>query len=622
MRQICTHIVRLVSALIGILMLSSCLDDLNLVVSPKPQENIEVGFYAGGAQTRTTMLDNGLSAAWTAGDELAVWAKNYSGLYTLNNQRFETYGIDGKYGFFTTTLSNPMPDGQYTYYCSYPVPLSVDGTMATFNIPAVQDGKVTGGADIMIATPTTHSALTTVPDPEDHSGLSLHMNRMVHQLRFYMPEEYTNLTEPINKIVFTMPSDVVGEVAADIAAPGSVLRMSEGSRTVTLNLTEPIYASSSFDEASFACAAICPSESESGPSDVMNITVYSKHYKAVLEPISLGGRQFLAGHSTPVRLMPQVCDEYYRLTMNIGDNHIGEPLSNVTIAFNGTPWYTYNNTSEEGNGNFTHSVESLNSDGREAYDLIVNSIREGKATYIYETEHALVNRPLTSDMMSCDGNNIVLELGEVPYLLYEDFSSSKQVAHDDDYSPGMSNDTNVKGYLLDDYMSQNGWNAARFSIIEEDFIRINCRYQSGAWVVGRYCGRLDTPALKYLKEGATVDVVVEFDEAFSIPTGSSVKDEAYKSARYKVGYHSKSESSAIDAVTSDKVNNNSSIVKTSGKYGNQDLANMTHDSVVIPDAGHSTRIVFYADTEYERKAIASNLVYYLYLDNIKVYIRK
>ncbi len=64
-------------------------------------------------------------------------------------------------------------DGTYTYMCCYPVPSSVNGTKATFNLPAVQDGKASGGADIMIATPVEHGPLAPVPDPEDHSGMSL-----------------------------------------------------------------------------------------------------------------------------------------------------------------------------------------------------------------------------------------------------------------------------------------------------------------------------------------------------------------------------------------------------------------------------------------------------------------
>lgn len=602
------------------LMLSACQTDDFQVPHTGPHE---VGFYAGGStQTRTEMLPNGLSAVWTAGDELAVWAKNSSGVFTLSNQIFKTYGIDGRHGFFTSTLSEAMPDDTYTYYCTYPVPKSVDGTNVTFNIPAVQDGKVSGGADIMIAEPVQRGALTPVPDPENHSGMSMEMNRMLHQFRFYVPDGISDLGEDINEIYVTMPDPVVGTVSADLTSPGNGLVLSGGSDMFVVNLSDGLPLSPSAADIHYACAAICPSDKVYTDSDYMNITIYSQSYKAVLDPISLADRQFLAGHSTPVRMMlPTHFDEYYRLTMNVGDNHIGEPLAKVTISFDGEPWYTFGVTGADQDGNFTHVVEALNAEGKDAYELIIDKIDSGKATYIYETDHAFVNRPLTSDMMTYDGNSIVLELGDVPYLLYEDFATAKAIAHDDDYSPGLNDDQNLKGYLLNGYMPIDGWNAARFSIIEGDFIRINCRYQSGAWVVGRYCGRLDTPALKYLKSDANVDVVVEFDEAFSIPTGLGVDDVAYTKARYKVGYHTKSESSAINSVTSNNVNGNSTIINTTSNLGNQSLLQMAHQEITIKSAGQSTRVVFYADTEYSKSTLASNLVYYLYLDNIKVYIK-
>ena len=607
-KQIRAHFV-----LVFLTIVAACQADFQ-VPQVTPQE---VGFYVGGNETRTEMLQNGLSAVWSAGDELALWARNSSGNFALSKQIFKTYGIDGKLGYFTSTLPQAMDAGTYTYYSTYPVPESVNGTKATFNLPSVQDGKVSGGADIMIAEPVSHGPLTAVPEPEDHSGMSMQMHRMMHQFRFYVPQDDNSLgQDKIETIVLDFPKPVVGDITLDFTDTSFPPVLSNSSNQVTLELADPISVSKNASK-EYACVAIVPTSFESG--QIMNLKAYTADRLLLFNPIDLKGRNFQSGHSTEVRLTPMASDEYYRLTMNVSDNHIGEPLINVTIAFNGSPWYSYTPSAAEGEGNFSHSVEALNDDGKAAYDLIINSIKNGVATYIYETEHALVNRKLTADMLSYDGHKIVLELGDVPYLLEEDFSNAKQTAHDDDYNPGYNDDRNLQGYLLNDFMPDDGWNAARFSIIEGDNIRINCRYQSGTWVVGRYCGRLDTPALKYLKSGVKVDVVVEFDESFSIPTGLSVDDGAYKSARYKVGYHTKSESSAIKSVTSNNVNSNSTIVGTFGPYGNQ--VNMVHEAVTIPSAESSTRVVFYADTAYEKKTVASNLVYYLYLDNIKVYIK-
>ena len=135
MRRNCTKIVCVCLKIAALMTLSSCADELQ-TESSRPPQGVEVGFYAGGAQTRTEMLQNGLSAAWVAGDRIAVWALGSSGSYALSNQVFETYGLDQSRGFFTSTLASAMPEDTYTYYCSYPVPEVVSGTLATFNVPA------------------------------------------------------------------------------------------------------------------------------------------------------------------------------------------------------------------------------------------------------------------------------------------------------------------------------------------------------------------------------------------------------------------------------------------------------------------------------------------------------
>ncbi len=620
MRRIWIDKIRTFLILSSLSLLISCQFDFTEIDRVQDLGTQKVGIYAGGSATRTEMLSNGLSAAWTAGDKLAVWARTSTGSYALSNQVFTTYGIDCQRGFFSSTLPSAMADGTYTYMCCYPVPASVSGTNATFDLPALQDGKASGGADIMIATPVEHGPLTSIPDPDDHSGMSLRMNRLMHQFRFWLPSEYGTIGEDIEQIVISMPQNIAGTVTADISAPSSAAVLSNGTNTITLELAEPIGASADFDNASFACAAVFPYNGTYTSSDYMNLAAYTQKYKATIDPISLSGRTFAAGHSTPVQIKPVSIEEYYRLTMIVRDNHIGEPLSNVRISFNGGEWYRYTNTSAEGNGNFRHSVEAFGADGKEAYDLIISSITSGVATYTYETEHALVERPITADMMTYDGNRIVLDLGDVPYLVYADFTDALATAHDDDYAASVDTDRNLKGYLLDGYMPESGWNAARFSILEGDCIRINSRYESGGWVVGRYCGRFDTPALKYLKSGTSVNVAVEFDHAFYVPPGYNRDDSASKQAHYIIGTHTNSESSAINGENYNNIDNKSTVIAESERYASEDVSMMHHSLVNVSSATSSTRIVFWAGTDRTTSVIAANAIYYLYLDNIKVYI--
>jgi len=620
MRRNCTQNVFACLLLASLTLLPSCKDDIFSLPSVD-KKGVEVGFYAGGCQTRTAMLPNGLSAEWQPGDDISVWAKNSSGTYTLSNQIFTTYGINSSRGFFTSKLSSAMPEGIYTYYCCYPAPLSVNGTTATFNVPAVQDGKVTGGADVMVATPVQHAALTAIPDPEDHSGLSMKMNRMMHQFRFWFPQEYDIIDEEILEITLSTPQAIAGNVSVDMTDPAAAMSLTGGANSIYLDLTDPIASSATMDDAEFACVSVIPYDGTYTDSDYMNLTVYSQRYKLTVDPISLSGRSFVRGHSTPVRIIPTSSEEYYRLTLKIGDNNIGEHLTNVSVLLDGVNVFYGFDASGEPYANYTNSVEAYGTDGKDAYDNIITSVQSGTAIYTYETEHALVTRPITADMMTYDGNRVVLDLGDVPYLLEEDFSNAMATAHDDDYTAGMNSDRNYGGYLLDGYLPQNGWNASRFSLFEGDCIRVNCRYQSGALVPERVCGRLDTPALKYIKSGVTVNVALEFDEAFYVPAGYNVDDSKNATAHFIIATHTNAEGSAISGENYGDIGSKTTVVYQSANFASENTSDLNH--VVVPadiPATSSTRITFWPGTTQNSSKIAANAVYYLYLDNIKVYI--
>ncbi len=588
---------------------------------------LKVGLYAGGVHTRTSMLPDGLSAEWSDGDEIAVWALNNAGTYVLSNQVFKTYGIDKGCGFFTSTLASPMPEDVYTYMCCYPVPMSMNGTRATFKLSANQDGKASSGADIMVADPVTHGPLVSIADPDDNGRMSLRMNRLMHQFRFWIPEGANVLNEDIKKIEVTMPDNIVGNVITDIADHDGYFQLAGGSKTVILDLDEPIgeseYDGTDYDEADFACAVVFPHEDAYSATDFMNVTVYTNSGKSVLDPIPLAGRSFLAGHSTPVRLIPKSIVEYCKLTVKVGRNYIGEPLWNIRITSGGKTLFSYANTAGTYE-NIVYDHEYTGAEGKASYDAVVNAIAAGNAVLNFETNHASVDIPMTADMMVRDGNSAVLNLGDVPYLLYEDFSSARPFAtKEDSYTGSGAQPNGLTGYLLNDYLSTSGWSSARFQIIEDDCIRINCLYECAS-IFGkyRYCGRLDTPALKYLKQGTSVNVVVEFDKAVYVPKGYNVDHVNEAHAFFHLGYHSNSENQALNGVMSDKISSNATIVKKFGPFANENIGDMQHVSETINSAGPSTRIVFYMDTDCDVfKTFGANSCYYLYLDNIKVYIK-
>lgn len=505
--------IRMFLAVSALSLAASCQVDFSEFDNMQDSGTQEVGIYAGGAGTRTEMLSNGLSAAWTAGDELALWARTSSGSYALSNQVFKTYGIDSERGYFTSTLSSAMADGTYTYMCCYPAPMSVSGTQVTFDLPEVQDGKASGGTDIMIATPVEHGPLAPVPDPDDHSGMSLRMNRMMHQFRFYIPSDNTALgTEKIEKLVLTFPSDVVGDVTLDISDPTAASTLSDGKQQLTLKLAEPISVSEP-DEYDYAYAVINPTVFDSG--QMMDVKAYTSTMVAEVDPIDLCGRSFQAGHSTPVKLKVKRIVEFpYVLNFNVIANKLGEGLISVKFdvpddciwpdGSTGDFIYCPGNVIDAGE-NIAFRFES-----KEAYE----SFSGKEVVLYYESEHAIVSQTINLGEVIAedDADETVIEV-TVPYLFEEDFSSMS--VYDGGYNGGV--ETSVEGASepaedLSAYGLPAGWSGAR----------TGCDVAGTSMIIGsrvdyvllggtRSYARLESPAMEALKPGASADLIISFD---------------------------------------------------------------------------------------------------------------
>lgn len=506
-------------------LLSSCQGEL--MPSERSEAHpVEVGIYAGSAHTRTAMLENGLSAVWEAGDELAVWARNSAGAFALQNQIFKTYGLDERRGFFTSVLSEPMPEDTYTYFCSYPAPISVNGTAATFGIPSVQNGKASGGADVMIASPVQHSALTAIPDPEDHSGMSMIMNRMMHQFRFWVPAEDQVLgDEKIEKIYMTFPTAVTGNVTFDVADLTVPAQLTGGQADVQLNLNQPIGRTSGEDY-EYACFAFVPTQFAEGQS--FTVKAYTDDKIAYFDPIDLKARNFQAGHSTPVMLMPrEIVDFAGIIYIKVGANNLGENPRKITLtAPEGCNWGDGGSNVlvyEPGHEITVGETIAL----RFETDLDAYMAFSGKDISVtYDSENALLSE--TVKMPSITGQGKTDLSLTVPYLLFEDFSCVYAEGESYGNNSYSQDERNQPGSSLDGCMSHTGWNASRYWT-KGNSIRINTRYQCvGATVFGYtiafssyHHGRLDTPHLTGLKPGKNVNLRMNYDAGGYLHTTSS-----------------------------------------------------------------------------------------------------
>lgn len=607
MRRIRTTSVRASLLLILSCLFSSCTDLFQDEMMDVP---CEVGFYAGGVETRTEMLSDGLSAVWAPGDEIAVWARSSSGVYVLSNQVFKTYGLDGSLGYFTSTLNSPMPSGNYTYFCCYPVPTSISGTTARFTIPSVQDGKVTGGADIMIADPVSHGALTPVPDPEDHSGMSLEMNRMLHQFRFYVPDTDTKLgTAKIERIQLSFPTDVVGDINLNILNPSQGPNLISGGSDVTLKLAEPISVSES-DDMQYACVAFLPTSYEKGSSGtyLLSLKAYTDNKFVSFAPIDMTGRNFRAGHSTPVKLKVKNIEDYGRIRFTVSSNNIGENAKSVTLTLpdgyawpdTGTKTYTYNPGREFSTG---ESFEVI------FEDMDLYRSLSGKTVGVsFDTEHVTTNQSVTLPNMS--STHLAQISAGLPYLLYEDFSGVGSFNSGDLYKTSNAGDKSAKSFL-------NGWTGGRIGAEAGKAIRIAPRRETSA----RYHARVDSAPIISLKKSANLAVTFDYgadNEYSENKVFGYVIASGDFGQTFKVGYVTSTKAYSSGATDGVYESGNSYYIKEySGSYTNIPYTE-TYTLSNVPTG--LVRISW--RSEVENDAGLHNTTCWLYIDNVKVQIAK
>lgn len=560
-----------------------------------------IGFCTGEASTRTMMNPDGLTASWEKGDRIAVWAKNSSGEYTLNNTQFSVYGADGARAFFTATIDASMPEDRYTYFAAYPVPESVSLTKATFTIPSVQDGKVSGGADIMIANPLLHGPLEEVKELSDYTRLGMSMEHLLHQFRFYLPEGEDKLGgEAIVKMVLTFPKPVAGKLVADFTDTEAAAEFSGEEKSITLKLSEPLVNSTS-SERKYAMAAFFPSSFEA--SESINIKIYTETKIANAYPVNLEGRTFAAGHSTPVRLRISDIQEYGRLRFTVSSNNLGENANAVRLtAPQGCTWgdgstvYEYRPGHEITNGE-TFEIPFENLDTFRTFS--------GKdVTVTFDTEH--VDATQTVRVPDLTTLNFAEISAGLPYLLYEDFSGVESFNSGDNYAMSNAGSKSPKSFL-------NGWTGGRVGAEAGMCIRIACRRETSKG----YDARVDSAPIISLKK--STDIKVSYDYGvnnkyggIAIITDGNVGQNVY------IGYvtDTKGYSSGDDSGTFES-DNTFYAKEYTGSY----TSTPNSDTRIIHSAPTGVlRITWRSAAEYQ--AGTTNTTCWLYLDNIKVQIAK
>lgn len=469
--------------------------------TPAASGPVTVGFVVGGTDTRTTINDDGISSSWEKGDRIALWATSQNGTATLSAQQFGLYYRDGSLAMFTATLPSVMAEGTYNYWATYPTPKSVNGTKATFNLPNTQDGTMSGGAAIMVAQPAQGPQLSKVTDIpayfEIYDGhLSLKMKHATHALRFFAPSNKWGFNdgEKIERIQFTMPQGIAGDLTLDYTDLDAARTTANTSNTISLNLTKPIGASASASALEHACAAILPTAAFAA-GDAISMKIYSKR-QMVEQAISLAGRGAMqAGHITPIALDCSSPVERPKIAFRITTNNLGEQPYRITLtsADSNTKWLiTDDHIYEYYTGSTTSTIANGNGFDIHYDEETLASISGKSVTVTYESESAIITNAITMPAMTV-GNSYTVNL-TVPYLMYQDFSNIA------DY-----NDEATTGSKSLDDSGLPGWTASRTRSSAGSHIRLRPFYG----LIGRYQGRMDSEFFgSRLKKSVTVKVTI------------------------------------------------------------------------------------------------------------------
>ncbi len=586
-------------------MLASCgCGGLDTPVPGHKASSTEVVLAVGQSpRTRTVYDADTKSFVWQQGDKVSVWAESASGTFALEGTSFSLLArkADSASAYFTTTLDSPMAEGTYSYYVTYPEPVSVSGTTATFTVPTIQDGKGAGGVDILVSEPAQGGALQAVAEgdePVAEDVMDVRMRHLLHFLRFYIPEGKNILGEPLTSIKFSMPQNIAGNVGVDVTDASSA-SLSGGTTDMILDLSEPL----TDDPSSAAVAGIFPPSAAYSATDKMNVTVYSDNKWATVNPISLAGRTFDAGHITPVPLKPADVKDKHWLKFTLASNNLGEDPQKITLALaDGSAWPDGTSSSL-----LWEASDGGTVDVGDSYLFVTcdesafRSLSSKSVTVSYESEDAIVSETLSlGDLSSVPNASYSVNC---PYLFFEDFSTVESFNSGDKHSASNVGSKDPKVF--------NGWSVARAGAQAGTAIRLAAHRETG---LGNYPSRADSPFLSGLKEGKKVDLDIQFNYSMGREEGG-LGSKPKASQTVYLGYITTSENLKSGDETG-TYPDSFELNETTGSYSNINHLSQTTLSDVQAPLRLSWRTV--AQTVWD----TSNSTCWLYIDNVKVKIKK
>ncbi len=468
--------------------------------------------------TRTSLDPDGRTTRWSAGDRIAVWARN-DAEFALDAQPFALHTFKGEYSAANFSATIPqMAEDTYTYYAVYPVPAQHSGTNVSFTLPSVQNGAYDGAADIMVAAPVMGPALAKTPREE----LTLAFRHLCHAVRIEIPTGRNRLGRPVKRLEIVFPAAVAGTLTFDAARPDAAPVLTDGTDTIVLDFPDEGLTDA---EGTYAWIFIAPADIE---GEITFHAFDGSGYQAAAIRTSVS-KTFEAGHTTPIALTIPEARPLTRLDFKVAANNLGEELTQIRLAAAEELFVNPFSTK-----NATEASAARSADGTfraEVYaDAFPASALGGlPLTIDYESENALLRGyAIGLPAEIGDGNTVHVPMN-VPFLFEERFDGVAGFNYYDDKGSG-SSASNPDAIELSD-KGLPGWTGARIGASEGKAVRVCCHFEGAGLAYGRYDGRIDSAPMSGIKEGKSVKVRVSYD--YDGSTTQSGKD---ISPTYAYGY--------------------------------------------------------------------------------------
>lgn len=539
---------------------------------------------------------------WSEEDRIGVYSRPAGSVDQPTGRTFGCYMPYPDQALFTAEIT-PMEEGEYIYYGAYPLPEGVDGTRVTWRLPSEQSGRYRGyrdNFDFMLASPVRGEALTAGGE-----ALSMNFIHQCHIMRIQIPKGRNLWGAEIGKLRVEFPSDVVGLMTLDMADPTGTPVLSEGGASVVARLRAPLHESEEDSpEGEYVWLFLCPGRI----SGTVRFTAYDTNgYQSASLEVEMD-KVLEAGRITPVTLtVPQELPVTW-MELAITGNHLGEEPRMLTVKApqgarfrNGTDTCSFR----------TDGAERYRVWYYDRYDGIDNGalLRDGEFTFTYESDRAIVSESRTvAPFPEKGGTPFGLT---VPYLFQEDFGRAG------------GTDQNDSTVALDAY-NLPGWSGSRFGLGAGTAAMISAYLSSSAIKPdpdegNNKRGRMDTPPLSAIKEGATVTLDVSFDIGGTSQKGTNFLGQAVVYSQYEFGTDTRQ--GPVDYTTG--IENVVVALEDAGTGGSYTALPLHREGIEVPGCTGAHRLSWRTSyrIEYAGASTITGKTVYVYLDNIKVSIK-